>query len=131
MSNKVTWLMPVKNGMPYLKECLESIYNQSYTNHEIIVWDNGSTDGSVEELKKWIQIFPKKYIKKYNLKKSTIVSFKNKMKILANIYSKKGLSQKIFIFRNLLNNFNKFNLMTFIKVFFPRFITSKFFFFNY
>ena len=51
---KVTWLIPVKNGMPFLRECLQSIYNQSYKNFEVIIWDNGSKDGTIEELKKWI-----------------------------------------------------------------------------
>ena len=51
---KVTWLIPVKNGMPFLTQCLQSIKNQTYTNFEVIIWDNGSTDGSIEELKKWI-----------------------------------------------------------------------------
>jgi acetyltransferase-like isoleucine patch superfamily enzyme/glycosyltransferase involved in cell wall biosynthesis len=51
---RVTWLMPVKNGMPYLSETLASIEAQTYTDWEIIVWDNGSTDGTIEELHKWI-----------------------------------------------------------------------------
>ena len=51
---RVTWLMPVLNGMPYLRELLDSLVAQTYTNHEIIVWDNGSTDGSVELLKTYI-----------------------------------------------------------------------------
>ncbi len=85
----------------------------------------------IQELEKWIQGFSKKYLKKYNLDKSAIMSFKNKIKILASIYSKKGITQKIFISKNLLINFNTFNLMNFIKGFFPKFITSKIFFYNY
>lgn len=50
----VTWLMPVKNAMPYLPATLESIQSQTYINHQILVWDNGSTDGTVEELQRWI-----------------------------------------------------------------------------
>jgi glycosyltransferase involved in cell wall biosynthesis len=50
----VTWLMPVRNGMPYLPLTLEAIAGQSYRNHKIIVWDNGSTDGTLEELRRWI-----------------------------------------------------------------------------
>ena len=38
---RVTWLMPVLNGMPYLRELLDSLVAQTYPNHEIIVWDNG------------------------------------------------------------------------------------------
>ena len=34
------------NGEKYLREAINSIYNQSYKNWEIIFWDNGSTDNS-------------------------------------------------------------------------------------
>jgi glycosyltransferase involved in cell wall biosynthesis len=55
MSNPpITWLMPVRDGMPYLPFTLQSIAEQTYQNHKIIVWDNGSTDGTVEELRRWI-----------------------------------------------------------------------------
>ena len=57
MNPKVTWLLPVKNGMPYLRECLNSIYKQSYTNHQILAWVNDCDDNSLEELNNWI---PKK-----------------------------------------------------------------------
>jgi len=39
------------NGREYLDECLQSLLSQSYGNFEIIVIDNGSTDGSVDHLK--------------------------------------------------------------------------------
>ena len=54
MNDRVTWLLPVRNGMPYLPETLASIEAQTYHNWEILAWDDGSTDGTLEELKKWI-----------------------------------------------------------------------------
>ena len=54
MNYKVTWLIPILNGMPYLSEMLASIESQTYKNWEVLVWDNGSTDGTLEELEKWI-----------------------------------------------------------------------------
>jgi len=53
-SARVTWLLPVKNGMPFLCETLASIAAQSYDHYYVLAWDNGSTDGSVEELARWI-----------------------------------------------------------------------------
>lgn len=50
----ITWLMPVRNGMPYLPLTLASIQAQTYPHHRLLVWDNGSSDGTVEELKRWI-----------------------------------------------------------------------------
>jgi glycosyltransferase involved in cell wall biosynthesis len=50
----VTWVIPVLNGMPFLPEALDSIRRQTYQNHEVLVWDNGSTDGTLEVLREWI-----------------------------------------------------------------------------
>ncbi len=50
----VTWLLPVRDAMPYLTETLASIAAQRYPEHRILAWDNGSTDGSAEELRRWI-----------------------------------------------------------------------------
>ncbi|MBV8832745.1 MAG: glycosyltransferase, partial [Acidobacteriaceae bacterium] len=50
----VTWLMPVRNGMPCIRETLASIAAQHYDNHRLLVWDNGSTDGTIEELRQWV-----------------------------------------------------------------------------
>jgi len=54
MMEKVTWLMPILNGMPYLPEALESLRTQTYGKAEVLVWDNGSTDGTLEVLDQWI-----------------------------------------------------------------------------
>ncbi|MFQ5574284.1 MAG: glycosyltransferase family 2 protein [Terriglobia bacterium] len=40
------------NGNKWLKPCMEALSGQTYGDIEVIVVDNGSTDGSVEELKK-------------------------------------------------------------------------------
>lgn len=38
----------VKNGMPYIKECIKSIQNQTLKNIEIIIVDAGSNDGTLK-----------------------------------------------------------------------------------
>ncbi len=48
MENLVSVIVPVYNSRAWLSECLESIGNQTYRNLEILLVDNGSTDGSAE-----------------------------------------------------------------------------------
>ncbi|MBV9760469.1 MAG: glycosyltransferase [Acidobacteriaceae bacterium] len=50
----VTWLIPILNGMPFLPSGLQTIVDQTYRNYTVLVWDNGSTDGTLEELRRWI-----------------------------------------------------------------------------
>ncbi len=48
---KVSIIIPNWNGKYLLKNCLESLKNQSFKNPEIILVDNGSVDGSCEYVK--------------------------------------------------------------------------------
>lgn len=43
----VSFVLPVYNVEPYLPQCLESIFAQSLENYEIILVNDGSTDGSL------------------------------------------------------------------------------------
>ena len=51
----VSIIVPVYNVKDYLNECVESIVNQSYTALEIILVDDGSTDGSAEICDNWLK----------------------------------------------------------------------------
>jgi len=43
---KLSVVVPVYNTMEYLRQCLESILAQTYKNIEVVLVDDGSTDGS-------------------------------------------------------------------------------------
>jgi acetyltransferase-like isoleucine patch superfamily enzyme/glycosyltransferase involved in cell wall biosynthesis len=51
---QITVIIPVLNGMPYLREALTSLEAQTCRDFEVVLWDNGSTDGTVEEARQWI-----------------------------------------------------------------------------
>ena len=46
VSKRLSVIIPVYNVAPYLEECLASVCAQTYRNMEIILVDDGSTDGS-------------------------------------------------------------------------------------
>ncbi|CRI68136.1 Glycosyl transferase, group 2 family [Thiocapsa sp. KS1] len=46
----ISIITPVWNGLPYLRECIESVERQHFTNWELLISDDGSTDGSAEFL---------------------------------------------------------------------------------
>ncbi|MBO4899854.1 MAG: glycosyltransferase family 2 protein [Lachnospiraceae bacterium] len=45
---KVSIIIPVFNKAPYVRECFDSLVGQTYPDIEIILTDDGSTDGSAE-----------------------------------------------------------------------------------
>lgn len=47
----ISILTPVWNGLPYLKECVDSVLAQDFQDWEMIVGDNASDDGTSEYLK--------------------------------------------------------------------------------
>ena len=53
VNKKVSIIVPVYNTSNYLDKCISSILNQSYKNIEIIIIDDGSTDNSLDILKKY------------------------------------------------------------------------------
>ena len=50
----VSIIVPVYNVETYLSQCLDSLQNQSYTNIEVIVIDDGSKDNSWSVLQKYV-----------------------------------------------------------------------------
>lgn len=70
---KVTVLMPVYNGERYLREAIDSILNQTFTDFEFLIINDGSTDRSVE------------IIKSYNDPRIRLVNNKKNLKLIATL----------------------------------------------
>lgn len=58
-SPKVSIIIPVYNVEKYINGCLDSVIKQSYTNLEIILVDDGSTDSSGTICDKWAKKDPR------------------------------------------------------------------------
>ena len=43
---KLSVIIPLYNKAPYVKKALESVFAQTYTDYELIIVDDGSTDES-------------------------------------------------------------------------------------
>lgn len=56
MNSLVSIIVVNYNGAEFIAETIESIYSQSYTNWELIVVDNNSSDNSIEILKKYANV---------------------------------------------------------------------------
>ena len=53
MKDKISIIVPIYNVEKYLERCIISIINQTYTNLEIILVDDGSTDGCPDICEKY------------------------------------------------------------------------------
>ena len=49
----ISVVMPVHNAMPHLDEAVRSILDQTHSQFEFVILDDGSSDGSTERLRDW------------------------------------------------------------------------------
>jgi len=55
MNEKISVLMPVYNREDFIERSIQSILNQTYTNFELIIYDDGSTDNTKQIVEKLSQ----------------------------------------------------------------------------
>lgn len=55
MNNLISVIVPAYNIAPWLSRCLDSILAQTYKNLEIIVIDDGSTDGTSQIIDEYVK----------------------------------------------------------------------------
>ena len=55
MNDLISVIIPVYNVNNYLDKCLETVVNQTYSSLEIILINDGSTDGSKEKCDEWVK----------------------------------------------------------------------------
>lgn len=65
---KVSIIVPVYNVEQYIEKCLETLVNQTLQEIEIIIVNDGSTDGTKQKIEKFILAYPEKikYLEKTN-----------------------------------------------------------------
>ena len=54
MKAPITVIVPVRNGAAYIGKALESVLSQTFADFELVVSDNGSTDGTREVVAKYL-----------------------------------------------------------------------------
>ncbi|MDA3875882.1 MAG: glycosyltransferase family 2 protein, partial [Halothiobacillus sp.] len=65
------------NQKEFLRECIESILMQDYSNLEIVIADDGSTDGTQDMLREYEQKYPDKFVLKLAEKNRGITANSN------------------------------------------------------
>lgn len=100
MSPKISIFVSSWNDKDHLKRCLDSIFQNNYKNYEIIVVDNGSSDGSVE----FIKSLKGKVRAIFNKNNLGLIKAKNQGTSIANGDFILFLAQDNVIDKNMINN---------------------------
>lgn len=73
----VSILIPVYNTSKYLKECLDSVSNQTYKDLQIVIWNDGSTDTSLDICRHYAERYSN--IELYSAKNKGVASTRNNL----------------------------------------------------
>src|SRR5438128_463489 len=58
----VSVIVPTYNQLDFIAEALDSVLEQDYENLQIVVGDDGSTDGTVEIIRQFAKRYPRRLI---------------------------------------------------------------------
>lgn len=72
---KISVIIPCYNQEPYIAECIESVLAQTFTDYEIIVINDGSTDNSAQIVSKYMTNYPQ--IKLINQSNQGVIAARN------------------------------------------------------
>lgn len=72
---KVSIIVPVYNAEKHIKRCVDSVINQTYKNIELILFDDGSSDSSIELLKEYEREYG--FVKVYSHQNSGVAITRN------------------------------------------------------
>ena len=72
---KLSVIIPIYNVKDYLEKCIESVLNQDYKNFELILVDDGSTDGSEQICDKYSRNNPNALV--FHQKNSGVCAARN------------------------------------------------------
>ena len=59
--NQIAVLLATYNGIKYLPEMVDSLETQTYSDFVCYIHDDGSTDGTLDWIKKWTEAHPERY----------------------------------------------------------------------
>jgi glycosyltransferase involved in cell wall biosynthesis len=81
---KCSIIIPIYKGKDYIDECLKSIVNQTYSNWELIIMDDGSPDDSYDYISKIIEDYQDYDIRLLRQENRGVAETRNGCVLLAN-----------------------------------------------
>ena len=87
MSNiKVSIIVPVYNTEKYLRDCLDSLVNQTLSDIEIVVVNDGSKDSSPDIISEYVSAYPDKFVYASQSNSGQAVARNNALKMCTGDY---------------------------------------------
>lgn len=75
--SKASILIPVYNSERYLKRCLQSVVSQTYKNLQVVIINDGSTDGSLKICEDFADKYP--FVEVFNQENSGVAATRNRL----------------------------------------------------